>query len=711
MTLLPPRTGRARPVRTADPAMTTPADGATTLTGHRIRPTLRALRPAGRLPLRGLGLVTVPLVVAGLLMWAVGGTGAGQGAAVAAVVNDDRPVTIQGQPVPLGRQLAGLLVDGSDEQFRWVLTSAADARRGLADGDYTALVTVPPSFSEHATSAAASNDAAEAAQGIITVTTARDSAVTDAAVARRVVDAATTALNAQVVSTYLENVYLGFTTLHDELGEAADGAARLKGGTGQASTGARRLSDGAIRLGGGSRQLAAGAQQLAAGTGQLADGARQLSAGLSDARRQTADLPARTRALADGAGQVAQGNEQLAATVVPVADAAIAGIDALPELGSSVDALGELVQDCPRLLLGDFCARLDQVDGAVRSQSNRLDQRRGGLRGQIVTLRDGVAALADGSRQVADGTRQLAQAAPQLVGGLAQASDGARRLADGSARVDDGAHRLAVGARLLDNGSGRLATGAGQLADGVTKVHDGMTTLTDGLSDARTRIPTFTAQERSRLAKAVATPALVQAGSTATDRLAGSLYLVLALWLGAFVVALSLRSVPPALASSGSTWGLAATAARPAILLATATGVVAGAPAAVYLGLGFGRAVALVAVTVLVAVVFALVNQALAALLGNAGRAIALVAVLVTAVVGITSTSPSELASLARLLPTHDAGTALRAVTMGGGRPTGAVVALVLWAGVAAAGTAWAVERQRTVPARLLRPPVIAAEF
>lgn len=629
----------------------------------------------GRGRLRWVGLASVPLLVAGLLMWASGGDGSGRGTAMAAVVNEDRPVTIQGQLVPLGRQLAGLLVDGSDEQFHWVLTSAADARRGSTNGDYRAVVTIPPSFSQRATAAAATNDAGKAAQGVVSVTTARDSAVADGAIARQVVQAATTALNAQVVRTYLDNVYVGFNTLHSGLGKAGDGAAQLAAGAQRASTGAHQLADGSALL--------------HEGSGRLASGARRLSAGLADARRQTADIPSQSRRLAAGALQVADGNQQLASQVVPLANAALGGIDALPSLSTSLGSLVQVAGRCPRLLFRDFCSRLDRATGEMTDQSSRLSMDQGGIRGQIVRLRDGVIALANGSRQVADGTQQFADAAPRLTKGIAQAATAARQLADG--------------ARQLNDGTGRLTTGAGQLSDGVSRVHGGLTTLADGLGGALSQIPTFTAAERSRLSKVVATPTLVGAGSTATARLAASLFLVLALWLGAMAAFASLRPVPAALASSCSTWRLVGAAARPVVILTMVTGVALGIGTAVYLRLGLWRSVGLVVVAALIATVFALANQALVALLGNGGRVIALIAVLVTAMVGITSTSPSAVDSLARLLPTHDAGTALRAVTMGGDGLLSAVLMLMVWAGASAAGTAWAIERQRVVPLRRLR--------
>ena len=70
------------------------------------------------------------------------------------MVNNDQPVTVNNQLIPLGRQLAGNLVHGSDSNYGWVLTDAQDASDGLSDGTYSAVVTIPSDFSAKATSTA-----------------------------------------------------------------------------------------------------------------------------------------------------------------------------------------------------------------------------------------------------------------------------------------------------------------------------------------------------------------------------------------------------------------------------------------------------------------------------------------------------------------------------------------------------------------------------
>ncbi|MFS0705663.1 YhgE/Pip domain-containing protein, partial [Cellulomonas sp. 179-A 9B4 NHS] len=185
----------------------------------------------------------------------------------AAVVNEDEPVTLDGQYTPLGRQLAGALTEGEGAAatYDWVVTDEDDATAGLADGRYAAAVTIPADFSAAATSFAAPDGTPR--QATVEVTTPDRSTAVDEVVARAVTATATQVLGNQLTTTYLENVLVGFSTLQDQLGQAADGATQL-------ADGARSLADGNARLADGAGDLAGGTAELAAGVDELGGGAR-----------------------------------------------------------------------------------------------------------------------------------------------------------------------------------------------------------------------------------------------------------------------------------------------------------------------------------------------------------------------------------------------------------------------------------------------------
>lgn len=279
------------------------------------------------------GLIVLPVLVMTLFLWAFWAPQSNHGAAKAAVVNNDRPVSVDGQTIPLGRQLAGNLAT-SRTAYTWVLTDATDARDGLARGDYGAVVTIPEDFSAKATSSANPNPL-DAGQAEVRVQTSNATGVADPVVSTQIAQAVLHTLNQQIVQTYLDKVYLSFSTMHDQLDKAAQAASQLAGGADQLSNGATRLSTGTGRLSAGlnsaqsqaadaktaiaelQRQLrlppppvpttaqierlAAGLDSIVSGVNQANDGAHQLDNGLHQLAGGAHQL----------ATQLAQGRDQV----------------------------------------------------------------------------------------------------------------------------------------------------------------------------------------------------------------------------------------------------------------------------------------------------------------------------------------------------------------------------------------------------------------
>lgn len=197
----------------------------------------RTRRPITWLTL--IGVLLLPVLIGGILVAALYNPAERLDNMSAAIVNEDEPVTIDDQYVPLGRQLTAGLVEGSDEiasNLDWTISNADDAAAGLADGTYQAVVTIPSNFSAAATSTAPGGTPEQAT---IEVSTPPDSKVVDDAITAQVTSAAASIMGQQLSQVYLENVFVGFTTLGDQLGEAATGAHQLADGAQQAADGQR----------------------------------------------------------------------------------------------------------------------------------------------------------------------------------------------------------------------------------------------------------------------------------------------------------------------------------------------------------------------------------------------------------------------------------------------------------------------------------------
>lgn len=663
-----------------------------------------------------LAVAIVPLFYGALYIWANLDPTGRLDNVQAAVVNEDEMIEVAGQdgekqPVAVGRELAANLIgDDSRSNYDWLLTDAADARAGLADGTYKAVLTIPKDLSKAATST--SGDPSAAVQGRLDLKTNDAVNFVNGQIADRILDAAKSSLNAQVTETYLGNLYLGFTDIKASLEEAADGAGQLADGAGELTDGANQLSDGTAQLADGATTLADGTRRLATGANQLDDGVGQLAGGLGELEDRTAPLPGQTERLADGAEQVATGVAGFDRIVQQVAGAISGSTDEIDQrLGTLEQSLRDAATTCRKSgAPAAQCSDLDAAADSAATARTQLD----GLVGQAGTIGEQSAALSRGARQVADGNRELADNVPALVGAIGDAADGADRLRSGTSQLADGADDAATGADRLADGAGQLTDGANQLADGAGALRDGALELQSGLSDGSEQVPDYTEDERDQLAKTAATPV-----TDAADRLnkvssygegLAPYFMALALWVGAMSIYLLLRPLSArAVASAAGSVRTALAGFVPGAALSLVQAVLLVGVLLGVVGVGASQPWLLLGLAVLTGLVFTAINQTFIAWFGGAGRFLAIVFVCLqlTAAGGTypIETSPSFFGFLHSLLPMTYAVHGIRAATAGGtqGVAFDAFV-LVVFALLALGATALAARRRQRVSITRLHP-------
>lgn len=651
-----------------------------------------------------LAVAAVPLFYGALYIWANLDPTGNLDDVQAAVVNNDEMIEIEGpdgepEPVAIGRLLAGNLVgDDAENNYDWVLTSPQDAREGLEDGSYKAVLTIPENLSTAATS---TDDPEEAVQGRLDLKTNDAVNFVNGQIAERILDAARQALNAQVTETYLDNLYLGFTDIKASLSEAADGAGELADGAGE-------LEDGARQLDGGAQELAGGAAQLADGAARADEGAQELAGGLGQLDRRTRPLQGQADRLADGAEQVADGTAQVNQLVQQVTGVIVSNTDearaALSRLEGTLNRVAEQCRSAESPGAespGIDCGPVEQAAAGVADLRGQVDE----IAAEAEAAGGQTQQLADGARQVADGNAQLAAGLPALIGAISEASAGADQLAAGTGQLRTGSSDLAAGAAELAGATGQLASGAGQLQDGAVE-------LRDGLAAGSEEVPDYSEDDRETLAETAATPV-----TEATDRLnavasygegLAPYFIALAMWVGAMAVYLLLRPLSDrAIASDTGALRTAAAGFVPGALL---TALQAGLLIGVLLwivGIGAERPWSLLGLTALTGVVFAAINQAFVAWFGGAGRFVAIVFVCLqlTAAGGTypIETAPAFFGFLHDLLPMTYAVHGMRAAIAGSTQGVGGDVAALATFGVVAllATAAAAKQRQRVTMTRL----------
>ena len=632
-----------------------------------------------------LGVLLLPAAVGGILVAALQNPTERLDSMTAAIVNLDEPVTIDGQMTPLGRQLASGLVEGSDDldsNLTWVISNEDDAADGLADGSYQAVITIPEDFSSAATSAgtAISDGGGEAEQATITVTTPEDGLVADDLITGQIADVAASTMGTMLSEATTENILVGFTTIGDQIGEAADGAVKLANGARDAATGAAAIPEGATKLASGAGELGAGASSLASGLDTIAGKTREAAAGAGAIGAGLTDGGAQLQGSVAGVQQLVGGIQSASASARSAADDSVA----------LAQQLGGLAQTACTPPVADQaqCALYTSLASQAGSVATDAGTASGILNAPEVA--GGVAALPGTFTTLASSMSQAGAGATQLAGGLTQLADqgigasatGARGLASGATQLSDGATALADGTTDLATGLDTLATGTGDLAGGLRTASDSL--------------PSFSDSESKSLASVIADP--VSSGSS-TNTIFGPtaipLLAAVVLWFGGLATFVVMRAhTARTLTSRRSSATLTLRAFAPAALIGAAQGLLVSLIVQIVASYDAGTWWAFAGTAVLAGVVFAAVNQALVALFGGVGRWIsALVGVLAIAT-GLISTVPDWLAGIGAALPTAPAFAGL--ITASGS----AVAALVVWGVLSLVATTLAVTMRRTTSAK-----------
>ena len=659
-----------------------------------------------------IGVVLLPVLFGGILVAALYNPAERLDNMSAAIVNEDEPVTIDDQLVPLGRQLTAGLVEGSDEiasNLDWTISNADDAAAGLADGTYQAIVTIPEDFSAAATSTAPGGDPEQAT---IEVSTPPDSKVVDDAITAQITSAAASILGEQLSQVYLENVFLGFTTLGDQLGEAAAGAHQL-------ADGATRAADGAAQLPGGISQLGDGATQLSSGAEALAGGLDQIAGGITGAQ--------------GGAAQLSSGVRQGAATIqqdgiVPdvilgfAQDSADSTVGTAQAIGGVAQSLAPAAMDAGALAatLGGLSAGCDRVsDPAYCEQVDAAAASAGALAASVGSAAEGAGSAAQSAQAsavaagTADGaldqfdtaaTAEFAGQFTTLANGVDELAGGLGQLASGTTQSADGARGLASGASQLADGATQASDGAASLAEGVAELATGTSTLAGGLDQASTALPSYTDSDATSLASVVADPVTTTGvGSSLFGASAVPLLATLALWFGGLGTFVALQAASRrALTSRSPSALLAFRGLAPAAALGALQGLLVAGVVQLAASYDWGQWSLFAALCVIAGVAFAAVNQALVAVFGGAGRWLAALVGVLAVATGVVSTVPGVLSDLASLLPTAPAYNGMLAALTDAAGLGAAIAGLLIWTGLAFVATTFAVARRRVAHSRQL---------
>ncbi len=292
-----------------------------------------------------------------------------------AVVNNDKEASYNGNTMSIGKDMVSNLKENKSLDFHFL--DEEEGKKGLEDGDYYMVVTLPSDLSEKAASIL--TDHPEQMQ-IDYQTSSGHSFI-----ASKMSDSAMTQLK-QNVSTNVTETYT--KALFDKMVE-------LKDGMSQAASGSEKLTDGANQLVTGSQTLTTNLHSLADSSLTFSNGTEQFTKGLSS---------------------YVSGVEQLHLGLGNFNSGLVTYTGAVSQLDRG---LGQLSSKSPELVRG-----INKLYTGVESYTGGVSQLNTGLN----QFSSGVSAYTNGVGNLATGANQLSSQSATLRMGVEQLSEGIQQL-------------------------------------------------------------------------------------------------------------------------------------------------------------------------------------------------------------------------------------------------------------------------------------------
>ncbi|WP_049543301.1 YhgE/Pip domain-containing protein [Streptococcus pseudopneumoniae] len=334
-----------------------------------------------------------------------------------AVVNHDKEVSYNGNSMSIGKDMVSNLKENKTLDFHFV--DEEEGKKGLEDGDYYMVVTLPSDLSEKAASILTNHSE----QMQINYQTSSGHSF----IASKMSDSAMTQLK-QNVSTNVTETYT--KALFNKMVD-------LKDGMSQAASGSEKLTDGANQLVAGSQTLTTNLHSLAASSLTFSNGTEQFTKGLFS---------------------YVSGVEQLHLGLGNFNSGLVTYTGAVSQLDSG---LGQLSSKSPELVRG-----INQLYTGVESYTDGVSKLNAGLN----QFSSGVSSYTNGVGSLAAGANQLSNQSATLRMGVEQLSEGIQQLSsklDASSEQKDQINQLSSGLNQLNQAIQNIDVGDTKQLDSV----------------------------------------------------------------------------------------------------------------------------------------------------------------------------------------------------------------------------------------------------
>ncbi|PFE46438.1 phage infection protein [Bacillus cereus] len=248
-----------------------------------------------------IAVLFVPILYAGMFLWAFWDPYKQLDDLPVAVVNLDKGAVFDGKPIEVGKGLVDNLKDNTS--FKWEFVSEKEAKKGMEGRKYYMLVRIPGDFSSNATTLLKDDPKPLNLEYIPN----ESLNFLSSQIGGTAIEKIKGEVSSTLTKTYAEKMFDSIQDVSKGLADGAEGANKLHDGSSELHDGSSKVTNGLHTLQGKSGEMKDGVGKLADGSNKLVDGSGKVTNGLNTLNNKTGEMQIGIGKLVDGSGKVTNG--------------------------------------------------------------------------------------------------------------------------------------------------------------------------------------------------------------------------------------------------------------------------------------------------------------------------------------------------------------------------------------------------------------------
>ncbi|PDY41167.1 phage infection protein [Bacillus wiedmannii] len=402
-----------------------------------------------------IAVLFVPILYAGMFLWAFWDPYKQLDDLPVAVVNLDKGAVFDGKPIEVGKGLVDNLKDNTS--FKWEFVSEKEAKKGMEGRKYYMLVRIPDNFSSNATTLLKDDPKPLNLEYIPN----ESLNFLSSQIGGTAIEKIKGEVSSTLTKTYAEKMFDSIQDVSKGLADGAEGASKLHDGSSELHDGSSKVTDGLHTLQGKSGEMKDGVQKLADGSNKLVDGSGKVTNGLNTLNSKTGEMQIGIGKLVDGSGKVTVGLNTLNS-----------------KTGEMQKGIGKLVDGSGKLTNG--LITLNSKTSEMQTGIGKLVDGSGKVTDGLNTLNSKTGELRDGSEKVTGGLNQLVSKSGELKAGTTDLSNGMGKLAEGQSQLEKGSQEIQKGLQDLNSNVQKSAAGLEEMQSKIPSILNTVNEKIDG---------------------------------------------------------------------------------------------------------------------------------------------------------------------------------------------------------------------------------------